>query len=164
MNEMEQSEWYNWWFSHDFGKKVLAILLILSILSPLLIVAVIVEDAYLIRHNISGITGFVKTNVSVLIGGVLAIIGISVAVLLLPSLTKIKVGNIVELETIPIHAVDAEFETMISVPSLIFVNMSTEISIRHFHMPLHSLRMPIKYPLKSTRMPLQPLHHHWDFM
>ncbi|MDQ6723009.1 MAG: tetratricopeptide repeat protein [Thermoproteota archaeon] len=164
LDEFEQSEWYNWWFGHSIGKKILGMLLILSLLSPMLIVAIIVQDIYFIRHDIDKIKDFVSNNISVLIVGVLSIMGLTLAVLLLPSLTKIKVGNIVELETTLIHAVDIKFESFVSMPSLMFVNMPTEIPIQYFHMPLHLLHMPIKYPLKSTPMPLQLLHRYWDLI
>ncbi len=151
----EQSEWYDWWFSHHKGKKVLGVLLIVSILSPLLIGALIVYDEYFISHHIIGLTSFIKQNVSVLLTGVLSIMGLSIAVLLLPSLTKIKVGSVVELETVSItHAHDVKLETFVRMPSLKFVSMPMEIPLQTFRMPLQSLRMPNKYPLKSTRMPL----------
>jgi hypothetical protein len=116
-------------------------------------------DVYFVRHTISGLTSFIGNNITVLISGTLAGMGLAIGVLLLPSLTKIKVGSIVELETLPIQAENVKLETLASLPSLIFVSMPTEIPLESFRMPLQSLRIPMAYPVKSTRMPLQPFYH-----
>ena len=155
----EASEWYSWWFSHNIGKKILGILLVASILSPLLLVGFVFYDVYFVRHTIRGLTSFIGNNITILISGTLAGMGLAIGVLLLPSLTKIKVGSIVELETLPIQAENVKLETLASLPSLIFVSMPTEIPLESFRMPLQNLRMPMTYPVKSTRMPLQPFHH-----
>ena len=94
-------EWYSWWFSHVKGKKALGILLISSILAPLLIVSLIAYNVYFVLHDLGKLTSFVGHNLSVLVTAVITMMGLSIAVLLLPSLTKIKVGSIVELETVP---------------------------------------------------------------
>jgi hypothetical protein len=84
--------------------------------------------------------------------------GLSIAVLLLPSLTKIKVGSIVELETVPTTHTKSnsnELEAFSAIPSLISVSMPAEIPLQHFRMPLQILQMPNKFALKSVHMPLQ---------
>src|SRR6185437_12371376 len=99
----DQIEWYNWWFSHAKGKKALGVLLIASILSPIIIVSFISYHVYFVSRHISGLTSFISHNVGVLLTGIITMMGLSIAVLLLPSLTKIKVGSIIELEQFPLH-------------------------------------------------------------
>ena len=123
-------EWYSWWFSHVKGKKALGILLISSMLAPLLIVSLTVYHVYFVTRNFGELTSFIDHNLSVLITAVITMMGLSIAVLLLPSLTKIKVGSVVELETVTtIHTKSngIELEAFSTIPSLISVSMPTEI-------------------------------------
>ena len=131
-------------------------------LAPLLIVSLTVYHVYFVTRNFGELTSFIDHNLSVLITAVITMMGLSIAVLLLPSLTKIKVGSVVELETVTtIHTKSngIELEAFSTIPSLISVSMPTEIPLQSFRMPLQSLRMPTKYPLKSTRMTLQSFNH-----
>ncbi|HET7391480.1 MAG TPA: tetratricopeptide repeat protein, partial [Nitrososphaeraceae archaeon] len=155
----DQIEWYNWWFGHVKGKKALGMLLIASILTPIIMAGFISYHVYFVSHHISGLTSFINHNISVLLTGIISMMGISIAILLLPSLTKIKVGSVVELETVPITHSDnnIKLEASVSIPSLLSVSMPTEIPLQPFPMPLQSMSMPTKYPLKSTRMSLQSL-------
>lgn len=85
----------------------------------------------------------------------LTIIGLSIAILLMPSLTKVKVANIVELETNPIYTNgNVKLETFANTPILKLVNMPTEIPLEAFRMPFQSFRLPTKYLFKSVRMSL----------
>ena len=73
--------------------------------------------------------------------------GLSIAILLMPSLTKVKVGSIVELQTNPIHTNNnnIKLETFSNTPTLKIVNMPTEIPIESFRMPLQSFRLPLNF-------------------
>ena len=74
----------------------------------------------------------------------------------MPSLTKVKVGSIVELQTNPIHTNNnnIKLETFSNTPTLKIANMPTEIPIESFRMPLQSFRLPSKFLFKSVRMSL----------
>jgi tetratricopeptide (TPR) repeat protein len=124
-------EWYNWWFGHAKGKKALGVLLIASILTPIIMASFISYHVYFVTHHISGLTSFINHNISALLTGIITIMGLSIAVLLLPSLTKIKVGSIVELETAPITHINntIKLEASISIPFTIIYHYAKRNSV-----------------------------------
>jgi tetratricopeptide (TPR) repeat protein len=160
----EQSDWYEWWFNHGHskGKRTIGLLLIASILSPLLIVAIIIGHTYVISgidKEITKLDTFIDHNINIITTTLLTIIGLSIALLLMPSLTKVKVGSIVELQTNPIHSDNnIKLDTFSNTPSLKIANMPTEIPIESFRMPLQSFRLPSKFVFKSIRMSLPYWH------
>ena len=156
LERLEQSDWYEWWFNHVNGKKALGLLLIASILTPILIAGFVSYHIYFVSHDFNDIETFIKSNLSVLLAGVITIMGLSIAILLMPSLTKVKVGSIVELQTNPIHTNnnDIVLETFSDTPILKMVNMPYEIPIESFRMPLQSFRLHSKFLFKSVRMTL----------
>ena len=124
LERLEQSDWYEWWFNHGHskGKRTIGILLISSILSPLLIVAMIIGHTYVIsgiNDGIAKLDNFIDHNINIITTVLLTIIGLSIAILLMPSLTKVKVGSIVELQTNPIHTdSNIKLETFSNTPVL----------------------------------------------
>jgi hypothetical protein len=103
-----QSDWYKWWFSHGLIKKTIGLILIAAIVVPLVIIGAVTYYVYLISPNQmmqSKLSIFVDKNIAVIIGALTLLMGIVVAILLLPSLQKFKVGA-VELQTAPAPATD----------------------------------------------------------
>ena len=69
----QQPDRYNWWFLHNNkGKRILGILLIALMLSPIAIVALLISHAYYLRQDLPGWKDFS----SVLITGVLLMMGL----------------------------------------------------------------------------------------
>jgi tetratricopeptide (TPR) repeat protein len=161
LEKLEQSDWYEWWFNHGHskGKRTIGILLMASILSPLIIVAIIIGHTYVIlgfNDEILKLDNFIDHHIEIITTTLLTIIGLSIAILLIPSLTKVKVGSIVELQTNPIHTNnnDIKLETYSDTPILKIENMPYEIPLESFRMPLQSFRLQSKFLFKSVRMSL----------
>jgi hypothetical protein len=98
LDRPHKNEWYNWWFTRGRGKKALGLLLIVSVMIPFLIIALVVDYffTHLALHATmhTGLTSIIKGNAAAIITGMTVLVGISIGVLLLPSLTRIKVGVI----------------------------------------------------------------------
>lgn len=119
-----KSEWFKWWFSSGEGKKVLGVMLILSIFA--LIIFTIITNAFILYHNQNmasntnnmtlglEIFGINQNILSSAITGITIMMVLLIVILLLPSIRRFKVGEI-ELEPVPIDTkVQQHMESLIS--------------------------------------------------
>lgn len=127
----EQTDWYDWWFrTRGTFKKALGVFLIsIIILFFGVVIASMLNNSELIfggsfSSTASNSSSFditdpatISPNITNIIGLVLIIV-ILIIILLLPSLKKVKVGQI-EVEAEPIVKKDMQFEPIISHPSMI---------------------------------------------
>jgi hypothetical protein len=145
MEKAPQSEWFEWWFGGSAGKRALGSLVVALLIGS--IVAVISLTTY------RPLTDKSVTNISSELTGLTVIIGILAGILLLPSLKKLKVGD-VELDTVPIATQNVQLSPILSVTP-ISIAMALQDPLESFLMPLLSFNMPLRYPLKSIQLPLR---------
>jgi tetratricopeptide (TPR) repeat protein len=96
LSSSSNPDWYEWWFSGGLKKKALGLILLVFTVSLILataFISLVGPDFHISYFK----TPALATNVTVLL---VALIGFLLVILLLPSLRKVKLGE-VELETIP---------------------------------------------------------------
>lgn len=111
MNASEQTDWYDWWFSRGIQKGALGIVLVVAILSLISVTTYVsISDSNVTFEDAAFLLGLSENTTSPadqsddgsdLTSNIVAlsvIIGLLMVVLLLPSLKKIKLGDI-ELDT-----------------------------------------------------------------
>lgn len=155
------SDWYKWWFSHGKAKRFLGIIVMAAILAPLVGVGLVIGDVYLINPDPvmrDHFSTFIKTNASILMGGLAVILTIVVGILLLPSLQRLKVGTALELETLAPKVVDStktssplilEYKVNLGDPHMLIEYKSKD----PFVMPLQYQRQRFFMPIDSVKMP-----------
>ncbi|MGB8035718.1 MAG: hypothetical protein WCF03_18035, partial [Nitrososphaeraceae archaeon] len=105
------SEWFKWWFSNGLGKQTFGIALIFSIFA--LIIFIVTENIYIFylnqniaskaaNQNITQVFSLNQSTLSSAITGITILIGLLIVILLLPSIRRFKVADIIELEPVPI--------------------------------------------------------------
>jgi tetratricopeptide (TPR) repeat protein len=145
-------EWYNWWFTRGKGKKVLGLFLIVSVLIPFLIITLVVD--YFVTHLAlhttmhTGLTSIIKDNATAIITGLTALIGISIGVLLLPSLTRIKVG-VIEFDA---ASTDSEAKNIEFKP--IGNPMDLDLGKKRLDFEMESFTMPLEFQMQGLTMPI----------
>jgi tetratricopeptide (TPR) repeat protein len=149
------SDWFDWWFRRGRGKMALGIALIISLLVPIATFAVVIHELYIMTNNLKGLTSLISSNISIMISGLLAAIGIIIGILLLPSLQKFKVASAFELEIVPINTNNIIDMKPSSPMPIIQADMPLRNPLESFHMVLQSLNMPIKYPVRDIRVPMK---------
>jgi tetratricopeptide (TPR) repeat protein len=126
----EQTDWYDWWFrTRGMFKKTLGVFIIsiVVLFFGAVIVSLLYNDEFIFgdfNSTASNTSSFDLTDPTTIspyttnfIGFVIMIV-ILIIILLLPSLKKVKVGQI-EVEAEPIVRKDMQFEPIISHPSMI---------------------------------------------
>lgn len=92
------SDWYNWWFGSGFGKKLLGIIIIISVFM------LVIQIGYL------SLTSYSLSDSRIV--GTATMTGFLFILLILPNIRNIKIGSI-ELETLPVApAVVLEIESI----------------------------------------------------
>jgi len=163
MDHHQSSDWYSWWFSHGNAKKLVGIALIASILAPLIGIAIVLDDVYLVSQDNplrTGVSKFIGTNAAVIVAAFIVVIGIVVGILLLPSLHTFKVGTI-ELETArpltDIGPVSLSFTPLISntIRGPNEFDMALQYEHQIFPMPLKYQRQRFVMPIDYVKMPMK---------
>jgi len=90
LESFPQFDWYRWWFTKTIGMKSLGLVLITFLLSLMLMIAIIIGHNALLSHNFSNLS----------LGQLTILMAFLTVILLLPSLTKVKIGEF-QLETKP---------------------------------------------------------------
>jgi hypothetical protein len=93
------------------------------------------------------------------ITGLTVIIGLLIGILLLPSLKKIKVGNI-ELDTISFETKTVHIDPLLARMELVIPLAPLKQPLESFKRPLQSFHMPLKYSLRVVPMPKKPVGAH----
>jgi tetratricopeptide (TPR) repeat protein len=130
---IEQGDWYDWWFKDGGSKMTLGSILLFTILSLIVVITFVS-----LVDNRDQIDMFNPLHMDVAKSSVLVIIvSLLIAILLLPSLKKVKVGQ-VELDTSPIHQKEIELlEPKISYPLPEFIRISPKST--HISTPIIKL-------------------------
>ena len=147
------SDWYDWWFGSNKWKIPLGIIIIASILTPLLIAAIMIHQLYLVTNNVKGLTTLISQNVSTLLSGIIVTIGIMVGILLLPSIKKFKVGSTIELETVRIDTKNVIGLKPSSKLPMMHIDTPLRDPLTSFRIMTYVITMPLQYLSRDAAMP-----------
>jgi tetratricopeptide (TPR) repeat protein len=168
-----QFDWYSWWFGQRITRKVVGAVLIVMLIGfisvPLLLLTPVLlqnspEQESIFSGNVTGLSDIIAQNVNVnTIAWWSLSIGILLAVLLLPSLSRFRAGTI-ELDITPPNNVDNRVidlnPLLVSVTAATIFSMPITDKINAFRVPLELSQTPIQllHPIEPNRMPVK---YHW---
>jgi tetratricopeptide (TPR) repeat protein len=153
--ESTQPDWYNWWFSRNIAKKAIGIFLIAAIISPLVLIGTVIFNYYLIHKDPSvrlHLSNFLSNNAAAVIGLFTVLVGMVVAVLLLPNIQKFKVATL-ELEKSQPPEVSVDY-THIFQPVLDIVSPAVGSIAMLIVYKAAQFDMPVKYDVERYFMEL----------
>ncbi len=148
-----KADWFEWWFGGRLDKKVFGTVLVGVLIASILSIIALISYSSYYSTGLS-VSGGKGTDITGEVTGLTIVTAISAGILLLPSIRKLKVGE-VELDAIPLDTAKG-LELIPSKPEIPLISAAMALqdpSLESYRMPLQWLGLPLRQYLRPIMLP-----------